>query len=177
MNYCQRPKAESNSSSEMPKDHLLPENPENNCFVIPHFLELCSMMNGQAPDKMIHYTTQKHNTFVFFLPLMNHFSRKYTNAIAYKITDFFLAYDPRSSSSHTDSTVSKSFSNDAYFRHARGRFFFADLEIASRHSFGIFYAVLIPFLVRTLSLPIFIDFLFKSVGNPLPGVCNNHLHL
>ena len=38
---------------------MLPENRDNNCFVIPHLLELCYMMKGQAPDKMIRYATQK----------------------------------------------------------------------------------------------------------------------
>ena len=91
MKCCQRPKAEGNSSSEGPTDHLLPENTDNNCFVMPNFLELSSMMNGQAPDKMINYTTQKRNTFFFFLPLMNHFSIQNLIAIPYK-NHWFLAY-------------------------------------------------------------------------------------
>ena len=43
MNCCKRPKAEGNSSYEGPTDDMLPENPDNNCFVILHFLELCSV--------------------------------------------------------------------------------------------------------------------------------------
>ena len=87
MNCCQRPKAEGNSSSEGPTDHLLPENPDINCFVIPNFLELCSMMNrhgtGTGQNDPLH-NTKRNTFFFFFLPLMNHFSRQNTNAIAYK---------------------------------------------------------------------------------------------
>ena len=141
------PEAEGNSSSEGPTDHLLPENPDNNCFVIPHFLELFSMMNGQAPDKMIHYTTQKLKFFsflffFFFLPLMSHFSRQNTNAIAYKNHWFF------SSSSNTAGTVSKNFSKRCIFSSRPRTFFFRfsnDCSIALRHSFSIFYAVLTTF--------------------------------
>ena len=125
MNCCQRPKAEGNSSSEGPTDHLLPEDPDNNCFVIPHFLELCSMMNGQASDKMIHIhnTKRYRSTFFFFLPLMNHFSRQNTNAIAYKNHWFFILQA-------TQPVLSAKFSQNVayYFRHAHGRFFSADIQ-------------------------------------------------
>ena len=157
MNCCQRPKAEGNSSSEGPTDHLWPENPDNNCFVIPHFLELCSMMNGQAPDKMIHYTTQ--NVILFSVTFNEPFSRQNTNAIAYKNHRFFLLQD-------TQPVLSAKISqNNAYIRHAHGRFFRRssnDCSIASRHSFSIFYAVLTTFFVFLLSLPSRVIFISSS---------------
>ena len=123
MNCCQRPKAEGNSSSEGQTDHPLPENPDNNCFVIPHFLDLCLMMNGQAPDKIINYTTQKRNTFFSFLPLMNHFSRQNMFAIAYK-NHWFFGIQAVVLLQATQPVLSTKVSqNDAYFRHAHGRFF------------------------------------------------------
>ena len=156
-------------------DHLLPENPDNNCFIIPHFLELCSMMNGQAPDKMIHYTTQNVITFRFFLSLMNHFSRQITNAIAYKITDFFLL---QATQPVLSAKVSQ---NDAYFRHAHGRFFFFgrssnDCSIAPRYSFSMpswqyFCVVTVPVIKN------YIYFLFRSASNHLLGVRNDRRHL
>ena len=148
MNCCQRPKAEGNSSSKGPTDHLLPENPDNNCFVIPHFLELCSMMNGQAPDKMNHYTTQNVITFFFFLSLMNHFSRQNTNAIAYKITDFFF-FKPHSRYCQQKflKTIFSSRPRTFFFRRSSN-----DCSIAPRYSFSIFYAVLKIFFVFLLSL-------------------------
>ena len=169
MNCCQRPKAEGNSSSEGPTDHLLPENQDNNCFVIPHFLELCSIMNGQAPDKMIHYTTQNVIHFFFFLPLMNHFSRQNTNAIAYKNHWLFLR---QATQPVLSAKVSQ---NDAYFCHAHGRFFCRssnDCSIASRHSFSTVYSM--PswqhFFVFLLSLPS--NIIFISSSKALANLCS-----
>ena len=118
MNCCQRPKAEGNSSSEGPTDHLLPENPDNNCFVIPHFLELCSMMNGQAPDKMIHYTTQNVITFFFLFIFNEPFSKTKYECNSVWNPWFFLL---QATQQVMSAKVSQ---NDAYFRHAHGRFFF-----------------------------------------------------
>ena len=149
MNCCQGPKAEGTSPSEGQTDHLLPENSDNNCFVIPHFLELCSMMNGQAPDKMIHDLTQN---YLLFLPLLNHFSRQITNQIAYKNHWLFWHTSPRSSSSHTANTVSKSFSKRCIFSSRLWTFFCRysnDCSVASKHSFRIFYTVLITFFVSS----------------------------
>ena len=85
------------------------------------------MMNGHAPDKIIHYTTQKRDTFVFFLPLMNHFSRQNRNAIAYKNLLIFWHISPRSSSIHTASTVSK-FLKTVHIFVTHTYVFFADIQ-------------------------------------------------
>ena len=173
MNCCQRPKAEGNSSSEGPTDHLLPENPDNNCFVIPHFHELCFMMNGKAPDKMIHYTTQ--NVIHFFLPLMNHLSRQNTNAIEYKNHLFFLL---QATHPVLSAKVSQ---NDAHFRHAHG-LFSADLQttvqsprdtrsVYSMPSWQHFCVLILPTIKN------YIYFLFRSASNPLLGVRNDRRHL
>ena len=91
---------------------------------------------------------------------MNHFSRENTNAIAYKNHWFFLL---QSTQPLLSAKVSQ---NDAYFRHAHGRFFFRrssnDCSIASRHSFSIFYAALTTFFVFILSLPSRIIFISSS---------------
>ena len=170
MNCCQRPKAEGNSSSEGPTDHLLPENPDNNCFVIPHFIELCSMMNGQAPDKMFHYTLQNLITFFFLFIFNEPFSRQNTNAIAYKITVFFF-FKP-----HSRYCQQKFLKTMHIFVTPTDVFFFFrrssnDCSIAPRHSFSIFYAVLtIFFLWFLLSLPSRI--IFNSSSEALATICS-----
>ena len=56
-------KAESNSLHEGLADHLLPENPDRNCFVRPHILELCSMMNERnSPPPPPKKKDPLHNT-------------------------------------------------------------------------------------------------------------------
>ena len=177
MSCCQRPKAEGNSSSEGPTDHLLPDNPDNNCFVIPHFLELCSMMNGHETKWSI---TQHKNAFSFFLFIFNEpFLRQNTNAIAYKNHWLFGIQALVLLQSTQPVLSAKIYRNDAYFRHARVGFFFRrssnDCSIASRHSFGIFYAVLITNLVFLLSLSSKI--IFISSSEALATVRNDHRHL
>ena len=177
MNCCQRPKAEGNSSSEGPTDHLLHKNPDNNCFVIPHFLELCSMMNRQAPDKMIHYTTQNVLHFFFFLPFMNHFSRHNTNAIAYKNNYFFLLQA-------TQPVLSAKVSQkDAYFLHAHGRFFFSPIFKRLFNRLETLVQFILcrldnKFCVLTVpAIKNYIYSLFRSASNPLLGVRNYGRHL
>ena len=176
MNCCQRPKAEGNSSSEGPTDHLLPENPDNNCFVIPHFLELCSMMNGQAPDKMIHYTTQNVITFFFFLSLMNHFSRQNTNAIAYKITDFFF-FKPHSR------YCQQKFLKTMHIFVTPTDVFFSPIvkRLFNRPETLVQYILCrLDNIFCVLTVPViknYIYFLFRSASNHLLGVRNDRRHL
>ena len=113
------------------------------------------------------FTQHKTLYIFFFLPLMNHFSRQNTYAIVKKSLIF-------SSSSHTAGTVSKSFSNRCIFSSRPRTFFFRrssnDYSIASRHSFGIFYAVLTSFYVFLLSLPSRI--IFMSSSEALATLCS-----
>ena len=103
---------------------------------------------GTRQNDPLHNT--KRNYIFFFLSLMNHFSRQNTNAIAYKITDFFF-FKP-----HSRYCQQKFLKTMHIFVTPTDVFFFRrssnDCSIAPRHSFSIFYAVLTIFFVFLLSL-------------------------
>ena len=131
-----------------------PQTQSTTVLLYPIFLNYVQWWTNRHQTKWS--ITQHKNVIHFFfkLPLMNHFSRQNIIAIAYKNNWFFGIQVPvlQATQPVLSTKVSQ---NDAYFRHAHWRFFRRssnDCSIASRHSFGIFYAVLITFLVFLLSL-------------------------
>ena len=133
---------------------------------------------GTRQNDPLHNT--KRNYFFFFLSLMNHFSRQNTNAIAYKITDFFLLQT-------TQPVLSAKVSqNDAYFRHATdGVFFFFFLPIVKRlfnrpETLVQYILCRLDNIFSVLTVPViknYIYFLFRSARNHLLGVRNDRRHL
>ena len=143
-----------------------PKTQTTTVLLYPIFLNYVQWWTDRHQTKWSNYTTQyviELHFFFFFT-----FNEPFFKTISYKNHWFFLlqATQPVLSA--------KVYQNDAYFRHAHGRFFFCrssnDCSIASRHSFSIFYAVLTTLFVFLLSMPSRI--IFISSSEALATVCS-----